>query len=283
MNHFLEYDKGIQDGNPVQAFLIHTGSRNLGKKVWEKWHNIAYKVKLSKAEEREITSKVRERTADKTKIREEIDKAIEEYRKSMHPGYLEGENLRAYLTDMAICQAYARYNHMIIRSLVEEIHTSMVKGSKVTSVINTTHNYIDFDTIDGIPIIRKGAVRANEDELFILPFNMRDGVAICRGKGNSDWNYSCSHGAGRKMSRAKAKETLDLKEFERTMEGIYSTTINRSTIDEAPMAYKPKDEIIRNIEPTCDVLYFMKPVINIKAGSDSEIPSWKELKKNRKK
>jgi RNA-splicing ligase RtcB len=128
------------------------------------------------------------------------------------------------------------------------------------------HNYIDFNC--QIPIVRKGAVRANKDEVFILPFNMRDGVAICVGKGNEDWNCTAPHGAGRKMSRAIAKKTLNVDNFQKTMAdaGVYTTTADATTLDEAPDAYKPKDEIIENIKPTCDILYFMKPKINIKAA-----------------
>lgn len=273
----MEYDEG--EGH--YAFLVHTGSRNLGKKVWEKWNKIASGDKIPHQVKKDIEKEVKAKNKDRTKMREEIDVAMKAYRESLHPGYLGGEDMRYYLTDMAVAQAYARWNHIIILQKAEEIYISLVKGSKMINSITTVHNYVDFDTVDGVPMIRKGAVRANSGEEFILPFNMRDGVAICKGKGNPDWNYSCSHGAGRVMSRAKAKETLKLKDFEKSMEGIYSTTVNTSTIDEAPMAYKPKGEIIENIEPTCDILFFMKPLINIKAGKEDEIPSWRELKKRK--
>ena len=292
-NHFIEYGTGVSPSTaifggvggdmmtPIQAVTIHTGSRNLGQRVWRKWHDIANKVKLDKQVERQITREVRERTKDKTKIREEIDKAIAEYKSQGNPGYLEGEDLRYYLTDMVIAQAYAAYNHQTILRLTEEIYQGIVKEAKKVGVVTTTHNYIDFDTVDGIPMIRKGAVRANLHETFLLPFNMRDGMAVCVGKGNPDWNYSCSHGAGRVMSRAKAKDTLKLKDFEKSMEGIYSTSVNISTIDESPMAYKPMEEIIENIKPTADILYFIKPAINIKAGAEDEVPNWRALKKKK--
>lgn len=278
-NHFIEYDKGENS----QAFTVHTGSRNLGLKVWKKWSDLANSTKISKAGERNVIDQVKSKNQDKTKLKEEISKAIEEYKLTLHPGYLEGENLRSYLTDMVICQAYAKFNHKIILEKAEKIHSDLVKGSKVIDKIQTTHNYIDFDTVDGTPMIRKGAVRANEGEVFLLPFNMKDGIAICKGKGNSDWNYSAPHGAGRIMSRAKAKETLKIKDFEKVMEGIYSTTVNRSTIDESPMAYKSKEEIIELIDPTCEIIQFLKPVINIKAGAEDEIPSWKEIKEKKKR
>ena len=278
MNHFLEYD----EGEGIYAFTVHTGSRNLGLRVWKKWDKLANSTKISKAGEKDIIARVKAANTDKSKIKEEISKAIEEYKLTLHHGYLEGENLRGYLTDMVIAQAYARYNHMVIQHKAEEIMHQLT-GAKVIKTIYTTHNYVDFNTPNGVPMIRKGAVRSISGEEFILPFNMRDGIAICKGLGNSDWNWSAPHGAGRKMSRAEAKRNLKVKDFEKEMSGIYSTTVNQSTIDESPMAYKPKEEIITNIADTCEILYFMKPKINIKAGAEDEVPSWQEIKKKGKK
>ena len=270
MNHFLEYDLG----DDVQAFTIHTGSRNLGLKVWKYWDKIANSTKISKEGERAVIGEVKARVTDKTKLQEEIKEAIEKYRLTLHPGFLDGDNMRAYLTDIVVCSAYARFNHKVIQEKVSEIHNKLT-GSKVTQVIETRHNYIDFDTIDGIPMIRKGAVRANEGEEFILPFNMRDGIAICEGLGNPDWNYSMCHGCGRIMSRSKAKETIKIEDYQETMKGIYSTSVGRSTIDEAPQAYKSKDEILEYIKPNCKVKFFMHPVINLKCAED-ERPTWKK-------
>ena len=267
MNHFLEYDLG----DTTQAFTIHTGSRNLGQKVWKHWNKIANSNKISKEGEKKIIKEVKAANTDKSKLADEIKAAVEEYKLTLHPGFLAGENMRAYLTDIVICSAYAKWNHKVIQEKVAEIHNKLT-GSKVVKVIDTRHNYIDFDTVDGIPMIRKGAVRANEGEEFILPFNMRDGLAICTGLGNPDWNYSLGHGAGRIMSRGKAKDSIKMKDFEEAMKGIYSTTVNRSTIDEAPQAYKDTQEIIENIKPNCSILFFMKPVINLKAGEDDSIP-----------
>lgn len=277
-NHFLEYDEG--DG--IYAFTAHTGSRNLGLRVWKKWNKLANSTKISKQGEKEVIKSTKEKNTDKSRLAEEIKEALDKYKLTLHPGYLAGENLRGYLTDMVIAQAYAKYNHKVILEKATEIMHSLT-GAKATKTIQTTHNYIDFDTPDGVPMIRKGAVRAVSGEEFILPFNMRDGIAICKGLGNPDWNWSAPHGAGRKMSRAEAKKNLSVGEFEKEMNGIYSTSVNRSTLDESPMAYKPKDEIIANISETAEILYFMQPKINIKAGAEDEVPSWMELKKKKKK
>ena len=128
----------------------------------------------------------------------------------------------------------------------------------------TIHNYIDIENM----ILRKGSVSAQAGEKLIIPMNMRDGSLICIGKGNPDWNYSAPHGAGRLMSRSKAKENVSMEEFKRTMEeaGIYSTSVNRSTLDESPMAYKPMEEIVENIKDTVDIVDVIKPIYNFKAA-----------------
>lgn len=134
----------------------------------------------------------------------------------------------------------------------------------VVETISSVHNYIDFTDM----VIRKGAIRSYEGERMVIPFNMRDGIAICTGKSNEDWNCSAPHGSGRIMSRNKAKDTISMDEFQQSMNGIYSTSVCPNTLDEAPMAYKDTQEIINLIKPTCLVEYFMKPDINIKDTSD---------------
>lgn len=222
-NHFVEV--GVTpEGN--YAFTAHCGSRNLGQKVWKYWKLEACKL------------------ADSAK------------------GYLTGEAMRGYITDMVISQAYAEYNHMVIDRLVmEAIVSSSGKKAAITEQIYTTHNYIDF----GMKMLRKGAVAAPEGKKLVIPFNMRDGLIICRGKGNEDWNQSAPHGAGRLMSRAAAKELIDLDEYKEAMKGIYSTSVGTGTIDESPMAYKDPKEILQLIADTVEVEYFIKPVINLKA------------------
>lgn len=230
-NHFVEI--GITpDGN--YAFTVHCGSRNLGQKVWKYW-------------------------------KMEAGKQI-----GTSNGYLTGDAMKGYITDMVVSQAYAEYNHMVIDRLVlDAICTASGKTAKIVEQIYTTHNYIDFS----MKMLRKGAVAAPKGRMLVIPFNMRDGLIICHGKGNEDWNCSAPHGAGRLMSRAAAKELIDLDEFKETMKGIYSTSVGTGTIDESPMAYKDPKEILQLIADTVEVDYFIRPVINMKATSsyDSSI------------
>ena len=220
-NHFIELDKN--DSLGLMGITIHTGSRNLGHKVCNRWSKKAIAT----------------------------------------GGYLSGNLLSEYLTDMVIAQAYAKYNRMVILNKIAAIYKKMCKG-KAKETISSVHNYIDFTDM----MIRKGAIRSYEGERMVIPFNMRDGIAICIGKSNKDWNYSAPHGSGRIMSRNKAKDSISIEAFQQSMEGIFSTSVCPNTIDESPMAYKNTQEIISLIEPTCLIEYFMKPVINIKDTSD---------------
>ena len=164
---------------------------------------------------------------------------------------------------MVIAQAYAKYNRIVILDKIAAIYKKMSKG-KVKETISSVHNYIDFTDM----MIRKGAIRSYEGERMVIPLNMRDGIVICTGKSNKDWNYSAPHGFGRIMSRNMAKDSISIEAFQQSMEGIFSTSVCPNTIDESPMAYKDTQEIISLIEPTCIIEYFMKPVINIKDTSD---------------
>ena len=222
-NHFVEV--GVTpEGN--YAFTVHCGSRNLGQKVWKYW-------------------------------KMEAGKQV-----GVANGFLVGEAMKGYITDMVIAQAYAEYNHMVIDRLVlEAIRSGSGKKVEIVEQIYTTHNYIDF----AMKMMRKGAVAAPEGRRLVIPFNMRDGLIIARGKGNVDWNCSAPHGAGRLLSRAAAKELIDLSEYEESMKGIYSTSVGTGTIDESPMAYKDPDEIIALIAETVEVEFFIRPVINLKA------------------
>ena len=158
---------------------------------------------------------------------------------------------------MKLVQKFAVLNR---KAILDEIVRRM--DFKIEEQFTTIHNYIDIDNM----ILRKGAISAREGEKVLIPINMRDGSLICIGKGNKDWNFSAPHGAGRLMSRSKAKEVISLNEFKKSMEGIYSTTVNRSTIDESPMAYKPMDEIIENIRDTVEITDIIKPIYNFKAA-----------------
>lgn len=257
-NHFIEI--GVTpEGN--YAFTIHCGSRNLGVKICNYWENIAKNSNYDKALYRELVQKAKKETKDKKTLSTIIQKIKDDLiAKSAPNGYLTGDNMVGYITDMAIAQLYAEYNHFVIANKIKSIFKH-INNAKVVEHIVSVHNYIDYRD----HIIRKGAIRSYEGEKMVIPFNMRDGLAICIGKSNKDWNYSAPHGCGRLMSRTKAKETLSVSEYAKQMEGIYSTSVGKATIDEAPNAYKPMDEILSLIEPTCQVLYLIRPVINLKS------------------
>ena len=269
-NHFIEYD--ANDELNMYGVSIHCGSRNLGLKVFNYWNNIAKSMTIGKDELRKITEDVKKRVTDKKKLKDAISSAREEYLSTRMPGYLNGENLYGYLMDVCLAQEYAAMNHDVILSQITEIYRKLTNGTKVYDVIHTTHNYIDYDfkALLGRPniMVRKGAVRAYDGEALLIPFNMRDGIAVCKGKSNEDWNCTAPHGCGRLMSRAKAKENLDVEVFKKQMSdnGIYTTTADKSTLDEAPDAYKSYEEILELIEPTVEVLYLMRPKMNIKAS-----------------
>lgn len=223
-NHFIEYGENPETG---EGWLtIHCGSRNLGVKVAGHWHNIANNPKRAE-----------------------------------YMGYLWGDSLNGYLSDMIIAQAYALYNHHIIRDRILAIVKKLCKAKCEESVF-TTHNYISVD--EDHPMLRKGAIDASEGRKVGIPFNMRDGIAICIGKGNEQWLSTAPHGAGRLMSRAQAKKQIAMADFEQSMAGIYSSSVCEGTLDESPQAYKPADEILALIEPTVEVVAMVKPLLNIK-------------------
>lgn len=226
-NHFIEVDRN--DSGDLYL-VVHSGSRHLGKQVAEYYQNRAWK-ELKEAG----------RAAD-------ISKSL---------AYLHGNSFKEYLDDMKIIQKYAAFNR---KAIVDEILTRMKLNAR--DRFTTIHNYIDLDSM----ILRKGAISARKGERVLIPVNMRDGSMICIGKGNEDWNYSAPHGAGRIMSRREAKRIISMEEYEKTMEGIYSTTVNRSTLDECALAYKPMEEIISNIRDTVEIIEIIKPVYNFKAA-----------------
>lgn len=250
-NHFIEVNK---DKNGTIYLVIHTGSRYLGKQVAEHYQNIAIK-KLSNNDERErIIKELKSQGREK-----EIQNALENFKPlkiKKELAYLEKEDFNDYIRDMKIVQNYAYHNrHAIASDILRYMDLNMEYN------FTTIHNYIDIENM----ILRKGSISAKQDERVIIPINMRDGSIIAIGKENSDWNYSAPHGAGRLFSRSSAKELITLEEFTESMEGIYSTSVNQSTIDESPMAYKPMEEILENIKDTVDVLEIIKPIYNFKA------------------
>jgi len=252
-NHFIELD---QDDDGRLYLVVHSGSRNLGKQVAEYYQNTA--VRDLKDKSKEINALIAELKSQgrQTEIQTELKKiGVRKVDKNL--AFIEGATFNDYLQDMAIVQRYAELNR---RAIIREIVKQM--KFKVADSFTTIHNYIDLESM----ILRKGAISSKAGERVLIPINMRDGSLICVGKGNPDWNYSAPHGAGRLMSRSAAKSSITLKQFEMSMKGIYSTTINKSTIDESPMAYKPMDEIIGNIEDTVDIAHVIKPLYNFKAS-----------------
>jgi RNA-splicing ligase RtcB len=186
----------------------------------------------------------------------EIQKKLKKLNKNM--AYCEGILLKHYLEDMKLTQAYAMLNR---ETMAERILAHMSNDIEIVGRFTTVHNYIDTDEM----MLRKGAVSAKKDERLIIPMNMRDGSLLCLGKGNPDWNYSAPHGAGRLMSRRQARDRLKMTDYKKAMAGIYTTSVTSETIDEAPSAYKDKNEIIRHIVDTVEIIKILKPVYNFKA------------------
>lgn len=260
-NHFIEVDRGA-DGH--LWLVIHTGSRHLGIEVCDYYQNLAYKKLKSGATEAEIKTVIdRLKAAGRQNEINDAVKALKGKESSVPKDlcYVEGEDFDNYIHDMKLAQEHAAINRETIANLIID-HMDL----HVTESFQTIHNYIDTENM----ILRKGAVSAQDGETLIIPMNMRDGSLICVGKGNPDWNCSAPHGAGRIMSRGKAKELVSMEEFKASMQGIYSTSVNQSTIDESPMAYKPMQEIIDNIGETVDIVDIIKPVYNFKA-SESQV------------
>lgn len=261
-NHFCEYDVNEELGK--YGVCVHCGSRNLGQKVFKYWDKIAKSMCVTKDEMKALVERVKANNTDKKNLQAELKAAKNDYLKDRIPNFLKGEHLYKYLIDVCIAQTYARINHEVIHTKISDIYKKLSDGGKCIEQIYTTHNYIDMDDM----VLRKGAVRSYTNELLIIPFNMRDGISICEGKSNDDYNCTAPHGCGRLMSRSKAKETLSVEEFKKQMNdaNVYTTTADSSTIDEAPNAYKPMEEIVKLIEPTVDIKFFMKPKMNIKAA-----------------
>lgn len=287
-NHFIEVDAD-EEGN--KYLVIHTGSRNLGKQVADYYQNLAIELCSGKEEmfkRKEEIIKTYKEQGRKSEIQKALKELEAEYKQNKPnlPNdlcYLEGKYREMYLHDMRICQSYASINRVEIAQKIlqemfpnplykEDIETidlgyrynTMVIQNKIGidfKAFETIHNYISFED----NIVRKGAIRADKGERVIIPINMRDGSIIAVGKGNKDWNNSAPHGAGRLMSRRKAKETFNLEEFKKSMSDIYSTSVVEETIDEAPFAYKPIQEIINNIQDTVEIEKIIKPIYNFKA------------------
>ena len=262
-NHFIEIDEGFEGR---KYLVIHTGSRNLGKQVADYYQNLAVELMIG----RDKLAYERDRLIAEYKDQgrsSEIQDAIKELRNTWRKKtndipkelcYLTGKYRDDYIYDMKICQRFAKQNRLMIAL---KIMLSM--GWYSIDLFETVHNYIDESNM-----IRKGAISAKKGEKVLIPINMRDGSLLCVGKGNEDWNCSAPHGAGRIMSRSKARESISMESFRESMAGVYTTSVCESTIDESPMAYKSMDEIIENIKDTVDISEIIKPVYNFKASED---------------
>lgn len=256
-NHFIEIDKD-DDGNLF--LVIHSGSRHLGKEVAEYYQEEAYK-QLNNCSKKILDETIAKlKTAGREKEIPVVIKEMKQEQRTAVPkelAYAGGYLFDEYIHDMKIVQNFAQINR---KAMADDIIKGL--GLSVKDRFTTIHNYIDTEYM----ILRKGAVSAQKGEKLLIPINMRDGSLICIGKGNADWNYSAPHGAGRLFSRAKAKQLFSLDEYQNTMQGIFTTSINEATLDECPMAYKNMDDIVNNIAPTAEILKCIKPVYNFKAA-----------------
>ncbi len=260
-NHFIEVDRG-SDGSLY--LVIHSGSRHLGVETASWYQNEAFRrLNCSDAEAVRALTESLKAQGRQRKIEAELKK-LKNTKRTYVPkllAYCEGALFEQYLHDMEIVQGFALQNRL---AMVQTI----VKGMKwhVEEQFSTIHNYIDMEH----RILRKGAVSAQAGEKLLIPINMRDGSLLCMGKGNPEWNYSAPHGAGRLCSRSEAKERFTLSEYKKQMEGIYSTSVGRGTLDECPMAYKDMASIVSQIAETADILDVLKPVYNFKAGGETD-------------
>ena len=261
-NHFIEIDRS-SDG--TFYLVIHTGSRNLGKQVAEIYQRLAIDLNLGKDKffkQRDEIIAVYKSIGRKKEIQSKLKELEQDYRgrKTSLPEdlcFVYGKYFHHYLHDMELCQQFARRNRELIAKIL--LGKSGLTGGEA---FHTIHNYIDTEEL----IIRKGAIAAHKDEKVLIPINMRDGSVLAVGKGNSDWNFSAPHGAGRIMSRNTAKVQLSMDDYQNSMAGIYTTSVNENTLDESPQAYKSLDDIIDVIGDTVDVVEVMRPVYNFKAG-----------------
>ena len=261
-NHFIEIDEAA-DG--TKYLIIHSGSRNLGKQVAEIYQKLAINLSRGYGDYLEKRDEII-RTYKEQGRKNEIQEALKQLHWQVYESptnipedlcYLDGKYLEDYLHDVEICQAFARRSREKMAEIILE-RTGMTAGE----AFHTIHNYIDTEEM----ILRKGAIAAHSGEKVLIPINMRDGSVLAIGKGNPEWNYSAPHGAGRIMSRTKAFRELTMEEYKKTMEGVYTTSVNENTLDEAPMAYKSLEDIIDVIRESVDVIDVMKPIYNFKAS-----------------
>lgn len=285
-NHYIEIGR-IDD--ETYALSIHSGSRNLGKKVCEIFQ-IRAKVHMEggkrlKAAQKELVERLKKEHREKDiskefiNLKNNFDGKITGIPLGME--YIEDEDFDDYIVNMMKCQELAKESRRLMsKDIIEFL------GVEVIDEFDTIHNYIEQvqETLDEttkmVYYIRKGAISAKEGEKVAIPLNMKDGVIIGVGKGNKEWNYSAPHGAGRLLSRGDAKELISLEEYKAAMENVQTWSVCTETIDESPQAYKPANEIIELVKDTIDIQYIVKPIYNFKAHAEKK--SWKEIKAEEK-
>ena len=261
-NHFIEIDAAA-DG--TKYLVIHSGSRNLGVQIAEYYQALA--VELGKGRDEYLRKRDELITAYKLQNRHsEIEGALAALKAEYDAAelfvpavlcHLHGSDMDDYLHDVVICQQFAKRSREMMADIILQR-----TGMTAVSAFHTIHNYIDADEM----ILRKGAIAAHKGQKVLIPINMRDGSVLAVGKGNPEWNCSAPHGAGRLLSRTKAREQLKLEDFRQSMEGVYTTSVGEATIDEAPMAYKSLADIINVIGDTVDIIEVLKPIYNYKAS-----------------
>lgn len=259
-NHFIEADRD-EAGNLY--IVVHSGSRHLGLEVANYYQDMAWR-QLNHTEDSDIRAAIEKLKAEGR--REEIEALLPGIKAAVCANipqalaYAEDQLFEDYINDMKILQKFAAFNR---KAMIDTISVGLrLDKHDVIDQFTTIHNYIDTDAM----ILRKGAVSAKKGEKLLIPINMRDGSLVCVGKGNEDWNCSAPHGAGRVMGRKEARYKLRMEDFEKSMQGVWSSTVCKDTIDEAPMAYKDMSEIVANIEPTADIANVIKPIFNFKAA-----------------
>ena len=262
-NHFIEIDIAT---DKEKYLVIHSGSRNLGAQVANYYQDLANQIcnhdLLNYQSQRDTVLKTYKELGKAKEIQTTLKTLKKEFQKSKNKipyelAYLEGKERDAYLHDMRLCQEFAILNRFTIAKTIADY-----MGFDINNYFESVHNYISFED----NIVRKGAIRAQKGERVIIPINMRDGCLLGLGKGNQDWNNSAPHGAGRVMSRTKAMQTIDLEDYKKAMQNVYTTSVTKSTKDEAPFVYKSLEEILEHIIPTVEVTKIIKPIYNFKAS-----------------
>ena len=254
-NHYIEVNI---DRNNCCYLTVHCGSRNIGSKICNYHQNkIDTNNKIDYDDLKDHIKQIDRKTRDSKMKKKYIDDIKQNMKDNLHTEYLELVEAYEYYFDMIFAQAYAQMNrHTIVKRILNKLNISYDSTKNIESI----HNYIDFQNL----ILRKGAISAYLNELCIISLNMRDGIMICKGKGNVDWNYSSAHGSGRVISREMARQKFNMTEYKKSMEGIYSTSVCDETLDECPMAYKNSDLIKSILHPTVDIIETLKPIINVK-------------------